>query len=159
MRTSAPGTVSPPLLFQGRNGFTLVELLIVLAIIGLMSAVVVLAMPDPRGSLVAEAERFAARAKAVQDRAVIDARGMAIRVTRAGYGFDVRDHGDWRPLDRKPFVDRAWGEGTEAAIGESMMRIAFDPTGIAEPAEVPLVRGEERLTVEIRHDGTIDVGR
>jgi general secretion pathway protein H len=44
-----------------QSGFTLVELLIVLTIVGLMSAAVVIAMPDQRGSLVSEAERFAAR--------------------------------------------------------------------------------------------------
>jgi general secretion pathway protein H len=149
----------PPLQKQGRNegGFTLVELLIVLTIIGLMSAVVVLAMPDPRGSLTAEAERFAARAKAAQDMAVIEARGMAIRVTAAGYGFDRRDRSEWQPLSAKPFAQQAWDEGTRAATGDGMMRIVFDPTGVSEPAQVTLMRGDERVTVEIRHDGTIDV--
>ena len=41
-----------------------------LAILGLMSAAVVLALPDPRGSLRSEAERFAA----------LEARVLAVRV-------------------------------------------------------------------------------
>ena len=50
-----------------RNGFTLVELMVVLFIIGLAATAVVLAVPEQGGSLQAEAERFAARAKAARD--------------------------------------------------------------------------------------------
>jgi general secretion pathway protein H len=124
-----------------------------------MSAAVVLAMPDPRGGLVAEAERFAARAKAARDRSMIDARGMSIRLTGAGYGFDIRERAAWRPLDRRPFVDYPWGEGTRALLDTEVARISFDPTGIAEPASLTLERGSERISVEIGQDGGIDVVR
>ncbi|HEY1145451.1 MAG TPA: GspH/FimT family pseudopilin [Allosphingosinicella sp.] len=150
----------PPREISGRNGgFTLVELLIVMTLIGLLSAAVVIAMPDPRGSLVDEAERFAARAKAAQDKAVLSGTGMAIRVTRVGYGFDRREQGAWRPLAAKPFVDTAWGEGAEAATGAGVMRIVFDSTGIVEPARVTLVRGSEHAVVAFDQDGGIDVVR
>jgi len=140
------------------EGFTLVELMVVMTLIALMSAAVIVAMPDPRGSVTAEAERFAARAKAAQERAITDARGMAIRVTGAGYGFDIREQSMWRPLAAKPFVDSAWDEGTQAAIeGADAARIVFDPTGIAEPARVNLVRDGKRASVVIAQDGTIDV--
>ena len=148
MPTSATG--NPP-----RNGFTLVELLIVLAIIGLMSAVVVLSIPDPRGSLVQEAERFAARAKAAQERAVMDARATSVRVTGAGYGFDERQRSQWRAMG----PNQQWTEGTAVALGgEGAARIVFDSTGAAEPARVVLSREGEQVTVDIRHDGSIHVG-
>lgn len=152
MPISATGTSS--------RGFTLVELLVVLTIVGLMAAAVVLAMPDPRGSLTVDAERFAARAKAAQDRAIIDANGMAIRLTPIGYGFDRRANGEWRPLDAKPFADQAWSEGTEAVLaGEGAARIVFDPTGAVEPAQILLRRGDEQVRIAIGHDGAIDVQR
>ena len=141
-------------------GFTLVELLVVLTLIGLMSAAVILAMPDPRGTLAAEAERFAARSAAARDKAIVDAAAMSVRVTAAGYGFDRRDGSEWRPLDGKPFVEQAWKEGTQATIaGEGAMRIMFDPTGIAEPARVTLVRDDETMAVTIGADGEVDVVR
>ena len=151
MPTSATGS---------NAGFTLVELMIVMTIVGLLSAAVVLAMPDPRGSVVAEAERFAARAKAVQELAVIDARATAVRVTGAGYGFDRRRRGEWEALAQEPFVDRAWGSEVEASIGAAgAMRIVFDSTGMAEPAQLVLRRDGEQASVEVRQDGRIHVVR
>ncbi len=144
---------------SAEHGFTLVELLIVLAIIGLLSAAVVIAMPDPRGSLAAEAERFAARAKAVQDRAIIDSRAMSIRVTTIGYGFDRRSDGAWEPLRSAPFVDQRWADGVEAGVGKSdAARIVFDSTGQADPASITLARDGEQVSVSIALDGGIHVG-
>ena len=56
MPISAPGNSRP----AAEGGFTLVELMVVLTVIGLASAAAVLAMPDPRGRLVDEGARFAA---------------------------------------------------------------------------------------------------
>ncbi len=140
-------------------GFTLVELLIVLVIIGLLSAAVVIAIPDTGGSLAAEAERFAARAKAVQDRAILDSRAMSIRVTTIGYGFDRRSDGEWEPLRSKPFVDQRWADGVAAEVGKSdAARIVFDSTGQAEPASIVLARDDEKVRVSIAQDGGIHVG-
>ena len=158
-RRFAPWSPSPRASLAGRNGFTLVELLIVLAIIGLMSALVVLAIPDPRGTLESEAERFAARARAAQERAVMDNRPVAVRVDRAGYGFEWRSEGEWRPIASRPFEERKWTEGTSAELDGDSARIDFDPTGFAEPAELILTRGDERIAVEVADGGKVHVRR
>jgi general secretion pathway protein H len=155
MRTSATGRDE-----RRRSGFTLVELLIVLTILGIMSAAVILALPDSRGSLAAEGERFAARAAAAQERAVLDSRAVAIRVTGTGYGFDRRIKGEWEALNAEPFVDRAWGEGVSASVGpQGGQRIIFDSTGGAEPFSLVLAREDERVTIAIGPDGNVDVAR
>jgi general secretion pathway protein H len=139
-------------------GFTLVELMVVLAILGLMSAAVVLAIPDPRGSVRAEAERFAARARAASERAVIDARPVAIRVTAAGYGFDRRERDGWQPMNQPPFGEYQWTEGTTAGLGpDGVARISFDSTGLADPARLSIQRSEEQVTVEISQSGYVRV--
>jgi general secretion pathway protein H len=146
-----------PLRRSAEHGFTLVELLVVLTIIGLMSAAVVLALPDPRGGLVGEAERFAARAKAAQERAIMDNRSFALRVTPQGYGFERRQGREWQALEQKPFSTIAWKEGTAASLGAGQDRIVFDPTGYAEPLDLTLSRGGEQVTVEIADGGRIHV--
>ena len=136
------------------HGFTLVELMIVLTILGLMSAAVIIGLPDTRGSLTGEAERFAARANAAHELAIMDARAVSIQISRSGYGFAQRDKREWKPLNAQPFTKYSWDEGTQAA---GAGRIIFDSTGSAEPAEVTLVRDDDRVTVSIGHDGRIDV--
>src|SRR3954468_9642317 len=82
------------------SGFTLVELMVVLVIIGLASAAVILTLPERGGSLFAEAERFAARTKAARDDAILDSRAATVEVGPAGYAVNRRGeeaHYDWVP--------------------------------------------------------------
>jgi general secretion pathway protein H len=122
-----------------------------------VSAAVLVATPDRRGSLIDEAERFAARAQAAQERAVMDARPIAIRVTKAGYGFDRREKNEWQPIDAKPFSDHAWSEGTRFGLGDDPQRVVFDTTGMSEPVRLLLVRDEEQVLIEIGVEGRVRV--
>ena len=148
-----------PLRRSAEHGFTLVELMIVLVIIGLMSAAVVVIMPDPRGKLVNDAERFAARAKVVRDGAVIDGREASVVVDPAGYGFEEKRQGTWRPIDQKSLRRTRWSEGTGIAIGrETHKTVVFDTTGlVSEPVTVMLRRDGERVGISIGLDGDIHV--
>ena len=136
-------------------GFTLVELMVVLVILGLASAAVVLAMPDPGGSLQAEAERFAARAKAARDSAIVESRPVALLIDADGYAAARRAGNEWVPGDR-----HEWAEGTQAeAAGAAGGRIRFDSTGLAEPLHLILNRNGRQVAVEIGHDGEVHVRR
>jgi general secretion pathway protein H len=145
------------LLRSAENGFTLVELMVVLVIVGLMSAVVVFAMPDPRGALAGEAERFAARALAARDAAIVTARPTRLRADAAGYAFDQRHGGNWVPFADKPFLAQAWGPGVTASPAGD---VSFDPAGGAEPQiQFVLQRDNERATILVSSDGAVRVGR
>lgn len=138
------------------NGFTLIELLVVLAILGAMSAVVVLAIPDPHGRLVDEAERFAARTAAARDTAIISARTIRLAADADGYRFEQRQGGAWRDIVKKPLKPTGWSEGIHASKAE----VAFDATGLASPeARITLQRGDERIAIAIAADGGVHVGQ
>ncbi len=142
------------------NGFTLIELMVVLTIIGFISAAVMLAMPDPRGRVVEDADRFAARVAAARDEAVVTARPMGVWVSASGYGFQRRDGGQWVPLEDKPFVTANWKSGTRALVGkDGRQQIGFDGTGLPTDAmTVTLAREAERISVTVDMAGKVRVG-
>ncbi len=145
---------------RGEDGFTLTELMVVLVILGLLSSVVVINMPDPRGQLVDEAESFAARARAAQETAVSEARDMALWVSPAGYGFERYREEQWLAVGQPPFQDRQWPVDTVATVAQQSderTRIVFDATGLNGPLDVTLTRDEQQVQVSIGGDGTINV--
>lgn len=142
------------------SGFTLIELMVVLTIIGFISAAVVLAIPDPRGRVIEDADRFAARVAAARDEAVITARPMGVWVSASGYGFQRREGAQWVPMEDKPFVTANWKAGTRALVGkDGRQQIGFDGTGLpTDPMTVTLAREGERVSVMVDMAGKVMVG-
>ena len=149
-----------------RNGFSLVELMVVLFVMGLLAAAVVLTLPGDGRALRDEAERFAARTLAARDEAISGARPVALVVGSAGYYFERRIDAGWQPLDPARFGLVAWKPGTAAAVsggsdegagqGPQRQRLVFDPVGLASSeARVRLAHGQRALAVRIARDGTV----
>lgn len=130
-------------------------MMVVLAILGLMAAVVVVAIPDGRMTLAAEGERFAARLKRAQEEAVLVNRPVEVAMTEDGYAFRVRKAGGWQALDEGPFRAEDWLPGTAVAAEKAVRRVTFDPTGLANPAHFTLRRGGKTVEVTVDQAGNV----
>jgi len=150
-RTSATGRADAA---HRRLGFTLVELLVTITVIGLAAGAVVLSMPDPRPAVGLEAEQFAARLSRAREEAILTNRSVAADVDGSGYGFSSFDGAVWTPLNGV-FVARTWSEGVVAP--REPVRVVFDPTGVADPIQVRLTRDNQSRTVEIDGAGEVAI--
>ncbi|WP_313001231.1 GspH/FimT family pseudopilin [Brevundimonas sp.] len=146
---------------RSRAGFTLVELLMVVAIMGLAASAVVLAVPDPRPPVGDEAERFAARLVRAREEALLTNRAVAVEATAGGYAFSSFDGVQWSPLTDGPFAEERWAEETaarpEGQPADTPLRVVFDPTGVADAARLTLSRGPRAVTVAIDAAGEVKV--
>jgi len=148
-------------------GFSLVELLVVVFVMGLLAGAVVLPLPGDSQVLRDEAERFAARTVAARDEAISGARPVALVVGTAGYYFEARSDRSWQPLDPSRFGVVSWQDGTSASVaggsGEGAtpgaaerQRLVFDPVGLASSeGRIALRRGSGTQLVRIARDGTV----
>ena len=129
-----------PIAGHDSAGFTLVELMVVLLIIGLMASVVVFSFPSGSSKLEEDAQRFAARTAALRDNAILQSRPMAVQVTPSGYSFLERRKGSWSVIEDKPFVSTDWSSGVTANTGDNgTMMISFESTGLpSDQAELVL---------------------
>jgi general secretion pathway protein H len=142
---------------SAQQGFTLVELMVVLVIVGLMAGAVLLTTADPRGRLSDDADRFAGRVHVAHNRAIVTARPVSLWVSQTGYGFAERRDGQWVPLDEKPLASRDWSRGVTAQVGEGgQTRIWFDTVGRADqPLAFALERDGRTLNVRVGLDGRV----
>ncbi|MGQ2932889.1 MAG: GspH/FimT family pseudopilin [Sphingopyxis sp.] len=146
---------------RGQGGFTLVELMIVLAIMALAATAVVLTIPGEERTVRSEADRLAARLAAARDVAVIEGRSVAVNFAPSGYGFERRISGEWQPLPGRAFEQRNWPGDVRfaASDGQGAARILFDRVGISPtPQAVVLTGGEAREIVRVSATGEVSRG-
>lgn len=146
---------------DSERGFTLVELMVVIFIIGLASAAVVMTARSPDRGARDEAEQLAARIAALRDHAILQSRTMAVWVRPSGYGFETRNAGAWTPLAQAPFSTSNWRRGTAVQIGGARQtRIVFDSTGLpSNAASIGIKRGDALVTVDLAATGDVRVAR
>ena len=165
MRISTTTRLSNSIDTKADSGFTLVELLVVIFVIGLASAAVVLSLPGDASLLRNNAETLAARIAAARDQAVLESRPMAVWIRPSGYGFEQRSANGWQPAIGKSFQQVNWTDGTQMAApgnatGQRQQKLIFDVTGLpSAPASFQLRKSEAQISVNISAAGDVSVAK
>ena len=139
------------------GGFTLVELMVTLFIIGLIGAAIVMTIPDQGPTPGGEAEILAARLRRAQEEAVLTNRAVDVAVDPAGYRFRVQDRGRWTALAAKPFEPVQWSEGLKVVVvaADGAQGVRFDPMGLAGPVRITLSRDQRLAAVLVDDAGNV----
>jgi general secretion pathway protein H len=140
------------------QGFTLVELMVVIAIMALATSVVALSLPPSNAHVRVQAEALAARMLAARDAAILEARDMAVVIDAGGNSIERRRRGAWQAAIGRPFARVEWRAGTQVRLASDRTRFVFDTTGMTTPATVTLADGAAQATIAISADGAIRVG-
>lgn len=143
-----------------QSGFTLVELMVVIVLMGLMASAVVLSVSTIGGGPQAEAERFAGRLVAARNEAILTGQPMAVWIAPSGYGFERRGENGWQAVEIAPFDGHDWQGVSLAQAGDAgaRQRLRFDAMGLPEgPFEMALDADGKRARVVIDSAGEVDV--
>lgn len=139
---------------RGEDGFSLIEMLVALAVMGLVTGLVIFTGPAAGGSLGAETDRFIVSLADARDLALIESRVVTMEVSESGYTTTV--HSRLGPATA-PAAPQTWSSGTTVATvdGRLPALLTFDPVGLTEPATFTLYRDGVSQTVAIDPSGAI----
>lgn len=133
MPISATGSDRARRLPGAPRGFTLVELLVVVLLIGLVVSLAVLSIrtPSPTERLQEEAARLHARMDLAREEAVLRAQSLGLAVDRDGYRFLQLAEGSWQTLadDRLLAVHELPNDTRLAAAIDGIDIALDDPAG------------------------------
>jgi general secretion pathway protein H len=154
-----PIFVDPSSLDSRRQaGFTLVELMVVLAVMGLLAGVAVWRWPEGNGRVRADAVALSSRVAAARDQAILSARPLALEIDAAGYRFVERGEEGWQPVAEPALRERQWSKGVRPGGNSAAARLGFDSVGLPDRAlDLTLTGGNASTVVEIAADGEVSV--
>ena len=91
--------INSPTLSRPAPGFTLIEIMVVMVLIGIIASFAVLSVGGgPRDRLAEEARRLAALVELHQQEAILSGELRSIRFTRTGYAvLSLNERGEWQP--------------------------------------------------------------
>ncbi|PTQ09850.1 type II secretion system protein GspH [Sphingomonas oleivorans] len=133
----------------GETGMTLVEMLVVLAIIGVMASATVLGMgAASRGANVAaEAQRLASRLRLAADDVMVSDRPIALSWNARGYAFLAWDGRGWRPGSGESYAPHQLPTGISLDMGQRSGPLPIGVDGAGLPFAARLKGPRESWTV------------
>ena len=141
-------------------GFSIIELMVVVFVIGLVASFIVLSAPRQGSDLVRNTERVASLLSQASDEAVVS--GNAYGAVFEGNTVQIvrRDDGIWNRsatgvvhLPAELSVSRV--SGGDQARPDAAPDIWFDPIGMTTPARIEVSDGRQIGFISIRADGSV----
>jgi len=143
------------------EGFTLVELMTVLVIIGLVSSAVILSFPARISALDQQAHKLAGDLNVTAQEAVLTGRSTAAGFSDNGYSLYRYQNGDWLDV-----LNENWPVGVDIFLSKDTGEIdlpqtivpiiIFEPTGLAPAFNLRMSDGLDAIyTVKSTGDGQI----
>lgn len=145
---------------HGEAGFTLVEVLAVLIIIGLMSAVVLLSVPTPKSTLDKQAQLMVGSLNQLAQNSIINGRVSAAGFSQSGYVLYEYNEDAWQELasddwDESYRIQYKRAESPLDLPKEASPSIIFQPTGLSTPFELTMSDRETDYTLAAQGDGRV----
>jgi len=138
---------------RSESGFTLVEILMVVFIIGLASGIVIMSLPERASGLQQDAIILQRDVDALASRAVLTGVPHALTFQGRSYEGLTRQSGQWVALRG---VARELSAGIalriEGAGAGNTARIVFDPTGAPSGAKLSLSARGERFDIALNRN-------
>jgi general secretion pathway protein H len=134
------------------RGFTLIEILIVVAIIGIAGSVIVLSgRSGPKRVLEAEADRLLQILSVARDEAEVTGQPLALSFSPQGYSFQRRErNGRWQPVADDLLRARQWPVAvTSVRLEPDTLgnQLRFEPGGRALPFSLRIDALEQQVGI------------
>jgi len=153
---------SQPNISRKEAGFTLIEVLCVLVMIGLLSGVVVMNMPSKKSPTQTEAETLVKRINGLIQDGLISGEIRALGVSETSYAFYQYDGSNFEVL-----VQKSWQDDTKPALSINNNRIPlpedlsaqiiFEPTGINTEFRLNLSGRDDSFDIISSGNGRADL--
>jgi len=148
---------------QSNNaGFTLVEIMTVLVIIGLVTSVAILTMPTPKSGIEIQANKLTAELNALSQDGLISGRVNAVGFSKDGYTLYSYRDGQWEER-----LSDDWDDGyrlqytrneTAVDIPKTITPgILFQPTGLSTPFELTLSSRDITYAIKTEGNGRVEL--
>jgi general secretion pathway protein H len=136
-------------------GFSLIEMLVALAIMALAAGLVVMTAPGPSGRLADETDALIRSLATARDLALVENRAVTVEITETGY--ETRIARRLGAPETRASVN--WRADTTVAIGDGRLptAVTFDSIGLTEPVRITLFRDGAKDGVIL--DGSGRIGR
>lgn len=134
-------------------GFTLMEILMVVFIVGLSAGIVVMSLPERSDALQDETARLERVIEALSDRAVLSGNAYGLELTEVSYKAVIRQNEIWVPVAQyeRRLPRSVTLEVADFKVEDEAALIVFDPAGVPTDIQIRLNMGVDQVSVQTPH--------